>query len=154
MANKPLVPLKNAVREIEVALESANELEKIDQKEIDAIANKYAHAKSPFLAAVAGSIIGAGAGITIAPALGGLIVISGPAGLLLGAALGVLAWRGKDYFRNERKTENLKMALDELDDRIRCLPDDAPSHVRDGLWNNFSAIMSAYQEAVVSTMKK
>jgi hypothetical protein len=144
-------------RQVEALNKELDEIERFDRKEVEEIADKYTTKKSSWLVALTGGIIGGGAGVSVPliSALGvgsGLAVITGPAGMALGAALAILAWRGRKYQRLERETEKVKIALDELEKRIGNLPQDAPSYIKERLWKQYSAISDRYSDIVLESL--
>jgi prefoldin subunit 5 len=144
-------------RQVEALNKEIDEIERFDRKEVEEIAEKYSSKKSSWLVALTGGLIGGGAGVSIPliSVLGvssGLAVITGPAGMALGAALAILAWRGRKYQRLERETEKAKIALDELEKRIGDLPQNAPRYIKEGLWKQYSAISDRYSEIVLESL--
>jgi len=144
-------------REVE---ETLSEIEKIEtqienlskyRKHLEDIAEKYALKRSPFLAAIAGAIFGGSAGIGIGSMLG-LIIVSGPAGALLGASLSVLLWRGRGYQRIERATEKLRLSLEEIRKQVEILPKNAPPEILEKLWKAYGEVIQRYNEIAVESL--
>lgn len=144
-------------KQVESLNKEIDEIERFDRKEVEEIAEKYSTKDSSWLVALTGGIIGGGAGVSVPliSVLGvssGLAVITGPAGMALGAALAILAWRGRKYQRLERETKKVKIALDELERRIGNLPQDAPSYIKEKLWRRYSDISDRYSEIVLECL--
>lgn len=148
--NKRLVLARERLEKVS---QQIDHLAKISRKDIEEVAEKYSKQNSSVLAGIAGGVVGAGAGISVASALGGVVVIGGPAGLLLGAALAVLMWRGKGYQRIERATEQTRMALDEVRRQISDMQD-APDDVRRELWDTHKACVRRYRAIVLDALSE
>lgn len=114
---------------------------------LEAFADKYSKQGSSFLAAIIGGIIGGVVGIGTGVSLGGLI-ISGPAGMLLGGAITILAWRGFNYQIIERETEKASIVLNQLIKQIENLPADTPPSVKQKLFNMYIDVTEQYYKTV------
>lgn len=136
--------IEASILQLEELNRRGSSLEQFDQKQIEEIAEKYSNKGSSALAGVVGGIIGGSAGIGLGAIATGTLILTGPAGLLLGASLGVLAWRGRRYQHLERETEKLNKALDSLEKRLRLLPRDAPKRVRDLIWEEYTRFIRQY----------
>src|SRR5262245_7544974 len=77
-------------RAIEGVKRDAHRLKDGSRQELEEVAERYARAPSAFLAGIVGGALGAAGGVGIAALGGGVMVVTGPIGLALGAALGVL----------------------------------------------------------------
>jgi hypothetical protein len=131
-------------REIEETKRQAEHLEQVEASDIDALADKYSKSSSSFLAGVVGGCVGAAGGIALSTSAGVALVLSGPVGLAAGVALGILAFRGKTYWRLERSTQKAIGAMNMLLAQIRELPPDAPPQVRDALYRQYQELAERY----------
>lgn len=105
---------------------------------LEEIAERYSRSASSFLAAVLGGALGSTVGLALNNVTGCLL------GLTIGAAAGVLAFRGRNSWRLEKATQKTKEALDLLRAEIGGLPPDAPSEVRDQLYRKYAELMNEY----------
>jgi hypothetical protein len=137
--------------EIRETTQEAKSLDRFDRKELEEIAGSYDNATSGKLAGIVGGIIGAAGGFALTTFVGTTIVITGPAGLVLGAALGVLAMRGRTQLKVERETQKLRIALNEIEARVRQLPPDTPRSVRDALWEEYELQVRRYGQLTRTT---
>jgi hypothetical protein len=101
---------------------------------------------------VLAGILGAAIGLPGFSLLGLVLGIALPAtfaaggiGLLAGAALAILRWRGRDRWRFEKILDHLKMGLVELDERIARLKKEidgfrgaAPANICEQMWEEYS----------------
>lgn len=130
---------------------SITELEQITSKTdklLDKLmqASEKADAKnSSALFGVAGGIIGALAGILIAPQVGvAALLLSAPL-TALGIISGVLTYRGRDGIKLEKMISQNSIACDEILNRINNLPESTPQYVLDDLWENYRLLNGAYR---------
>lgn len=88
-------------------------------------------------------------------------VISGPV-MLIGISCGVIVARGLRFFKNERiitqRNQSLKgdleanrIVVDEVLERIKSLPSDAPPEAKQVLWENFIKLNSS--ESMIPVLK-
>ncbi len=82
----------------------AKALAPASRQELEAVADRYSRAPSAFLAGVVGGVVGSGGGIAVWVAGGTALALSGPLGLAVGVAVGVLWFRGASWLRLERAT--------------------------------------------------
>lgn len=152
--------LKNETRALAESILSENqtvegELEKvgsISREDIDKIAQDYASKPSTFLAAVVGAVVGASGGISFATYLGGLAVISGPAGMAIGAAVAVLGWRGRSMWRHERAQDNYDTAVKKVDRAIKAVSRDTNRREYDDLIAMRQELTRAYVEVALTAI--
>jgi len=122
----------------------AKRVQQVTAHDIDAVAEKYARAPSAFLAGVVGGVLGSAGGVAVATVGGGALILSGPLGLAVGVALGVLAFRGRNYWRIEKASQKARGAVDLIRAELNALPPDAPSHVREQLYGHYLSVMDEY----------
>jgi threonine dehydrogenase-like Zn-dependent dehydrogenase len=119
-------------------------------KDIRARAEEAATSTAPVLFATLGAGLGGVGAAWATYALDYALFVTGPIGLILGAALGVLIYRGPKYIALERSLEKLDMALTRIGARLASLPPDAPADVRDQLWNSYRELSARYTTLVES----
>ncbi|GAB3514226.1 hypothetical protein [Emticicia fontis] len=124
-----------------------------DLKNIEDVAERYIDKKSEFLAGVAGGILGATGGVAIAKTVAGIaIFLSGPAGAILGIAIGMLMFRGRGQHKLERATKKFQLARAIILDTIKMLPADAPIEVKDRLWKTYYDLLEKYSEVIEKSL--
>jgi hypothetical protein len=96
----------------------AQRIKQVSRQELEEVAEKYARAPSTFLAGVVGGA--------------------------LGAAGGVLTFRGRNYWRLERTTQKTKGAIDFIRAELNGLPADAPPEVRKELYEQYRSLLAEY----------
>ena len=143
---------ENSKKRIQTAIEKCLEAEKQLESWND-IEYEYSLHKSSFLASCIGAIIGASFGLVVGLVTGRLMVISGPAGLLLGAILGVIVWRGRGYNNLERANEKLNISLDEIEKRMMNLPQNTPIEIRHELCKSYKEILTDYTGVVQDCLR-
>lgn len=111
-------------------------------------AEEAAGSTAPVLFATLGAGIGGTAAAAVGPVLEYALFVTGPVGLILGAALGVLLYRGPRYIALERSLEKLDMALTRIAARLAALPPDAPPEVRAQLWETYRDLSARYKALV------
>ena len=135
--------------------DSLEKIGNISQDDLEEIANTYSTKPSTFLAAIIGGVVGGAGGIAIGGTLGAITLISGPAGMALGAAVAVLGWRGRDMWRHERAGDNFDVAIKRIDAAILALPKNAPQSDREELYTHRRKLIRSYarvaDEAILST---
>lgn len=145
----------------EVVRRTADDIRKVDEidrEELDKIASDYAGARSSKLAAVIGGVVGSAGGIALGMQVAGAaVVVTGPAGMLLGAALAVLMWRGRRYQDRERNIDERQRELATLEQELRSivrllqeLPPDAPQQTKDELWATHNALVKRYRRTTLA----
>lgn len=122
------------------------------RQDLEQVAVRYSqHNGEALTAIVAGGIGGAG-GLALGVFGGASIVLTGPVGMVVAAALGVLAFRGRAGLRHERASKNLKAALVNIDDAIASLPES----VRDSELPTYLAwrkkVLAAYVAVAMEAM--
>lgn len=140
--------LEEAVRIAQEANREAERIEKIDTAVLEQIAARYSKYPSQVLAGIVGGAAGAAGAIGVTSAFGTALILTGPVGMSVGAALALIAYRQGSYAKVERATAQLAMALDELEHRLSRLPENAPPEVRKRLWSTYNALIRKYQDAV------
>lgn len=131
-------------KSIEGVRRDAQKIQQVSRQELEEVAEKYSRSPSTFLAAVLGGAVGIAGGVALGTVGGTLLIVTGPIGLALGAAAGVLAFRGRNYWRLERATQKATGALDFIRAEINGLPSDAPREVREGLYETYMELMNEY----------
>jgi hypothetical protein len=139
-------------RRINAVRNDARRLTHPSLQQIDDVAYKYSRAPSTFLAAVVGGAIGSAGGITLAAIGAGALVLTGPLGLAVGAAVSVLAFRGKSYWRLELATQKTKGAIELIKSEINSLPKDAPEHIRQNLYREYEQLITTYTQVAGDTI--
>jgi hypothetical protein len=149
----PRKPIDNATRARATAVarsvdrfqQKAQRATEVSRRELEEVAEKYARAPSGFLAAIIGGAVGSAGGIALGSVAGGtLVVLTGPIGLAAGAALAVLAFRGRSWFRLERATHKATGAATFFRSELDSLPSDAPEELRKKLYDNLAAVYDEY----------
>lgn len=123
----------------------------VSLRQVDEIAEKYSRAPSTFLAAVIGGVLGSAGGIGLA-ALGGVVIVTGPLGLALGAAAGVLAFRGRNYWRLEKTTQKATGALNLIKSQIENLPSNAPASTQQKLYDQYDSVTARYTDIALKCL--
>jgi hypothetical protein len=97
------------------------------------------------LVGAAGGALGALSAVGLAHIAGiSLALLGGPLSAL-GILTGVLLCRGTRRIKLERRIAENRMAADEILDRIKALPKNAPPEIRDGLWRAYGSLTQGYQ---------
>jgi hypothetical protein len=130
----------------------AQRVQSVSRQDIEDVAEKYSRASSTFLAAVVGGSIGAAGGLAVGTFGGAVLVVSGPLGLALGAALGVLAFRRPSYWRLERATQKTGAVLNVLRDVAERLPPDAPPELRHKIYDHMDDVVGRFAEVASRTI--
>jgi hypothetical protein len=123
----------------------------VSGREIFEVAGQAARAPSAVLAGVIGGTVGAAGGLALGTATG-LFVLTGPFGLAVGAALGVLAFRGRHMLRLERSTQKAQVALGVVQTLIYALPTDAPATTRTKAYARLDEIADEYTRIALDSM--
>ena len=127
------------------------ELEKTTKGEISEIertAEKYSNKSSEYLCAVLGGGIGFSGGFGLSLA-GVSLVFSGPIGMILGAALAVLMWRGKGQNKIERANKKVEVIKSKIISELKNLPSDAPEYIKKQLWDIYKNSGIEYEKIVI-----
>jgi len=145
--------IKTVAQSIESVKTDAQQVTQVSRKELEEIADRYARAPSAFLAGVVGGVLGTTGGIAVGTFAGALLVVTGPLGLALGAALGVLTFRGKNYLRLERETQKVGGAIDFLKGVSADLPKDAPTELlRNEVYEKIRLLVITYSRIAHDSM--
>ena len=116
-----------------------------DLKKIEEVADRFIDKKSEFLAGVSGGVVGLTGGIAIAKTVADVaIFLSGPAGAVLGIALGMLIFRGRGQHKLERATRKYQLSKAIIEEAIRTLPADAQLKQRP----NFGKLTTTYLKSI------
>ncbi len=156
--SKTLTPeLRKKTEAIARALKSATgqaeRLSDVTRRNIEDVAGQYDRAPSSVLAGIVGGVVGSAGGLALTTVAGTALVVTGPLGLALGAALAILAFRGPRYWSLERSTRKLQLALSLIRGEIATLPDDTPASVKISLWQQYERLMEHYGGIVHDSMK-
>jgi hypothetical protein len=66
--------------------------------------------------------------------------VGGPIAAVFGIPAGILSWRGRRRFKIEKRIAENRIASDEVLERIKALPRNAPASVRESLWTLYNAL--------------
>ncbi len=119
-------------------LREAQEIQQVSRHSVEEVAEQYSQSSSTFLAAALGGALGSAGGLALGNLPGGFL------GLIIGAAAGVLSFRGRNSWRLEKATQKAKGALDFVREQLNSLPSDAPQEVRDQLYKKYTELMNEY----------
>lgn len=125
-----------------------DEKTKVEISDIENTAEKYSNKSSEYLAAVIGGGIGLSGGFAIS-LVGVSMIFSGPIGLIMGASAAVLIWRGRGQNKIERANKKIDVVKKRILSDIRDLPDDAPVHIKEQLWNMYKNAGEVYEKAII-----
>lgn len=139
---------KSTLAEIDSATQKIEKLTDVSRKDIEDVARKYSGEKSSVLVAIVGAAFGSVGGIGVTTALGVTALLTGPIGMVVGAALAVLLWRQTGHAQVERATDRLQIALGEIVTRLKTLPKGAPPEVRQRLWKGYEDLIDRYCKVV------
>ena len=124
--------------------ERAEEAREVSLQEFEEAADRYLRAPSGVLAGILGGVVGGAGGLGAAAAGIGAMIVTGPFGLVGGAALGVLAYRGPKWVKLERSGKMLESSAEVIKRQIEGLPEDTPPEVRNEFWTQYRDIMRKY----------
>jgi hypothetical protein len=110
--------------------------------ELSRAASKASAQSSSTLFGVIGGFVGMAIAFGISPFVPVSIVVLGPACTGIGITLAVLLSRGRSRLDLERSIDANRLAANEVLDRIKALPSDTPTEVRDELWATYKALNS------------
>lgn len=102
------------------------------------------------LSATIGGALGGVGAASLSHLIGYAVLATGPVGLVIGAALGVLLYRGPRYVGLERSLDKLDLALMRIRARLDELPADAPPEARETLWAAYLKLPARYTTLVES----
>ncbi len=143
---------RQALEEADESIKRIQGLTDISRKEIEQLAVSYSRQNSSVLAGILGGVVGAAGGAAVATFAGGMLVLTGPAGAMLGVAAAILSSRGWAYHRLERRVARLRLVLDEIETRIRNLPKGTPAEVKNELWSTYVESVRAFKKAAVKSI--
>jgi hypothetical protein len=102
------------------------------------------HSSSTLVGSV-GGIVGVLSAVGIAHIAGiSLALLGGPVSAL-GILGGILVCRGTRRIKLERRIAENRLAANEILDRIKALPKNAPDEIRDGLWRAYGSLTQGYE---------
>jgi hypothetical protein len=134
------------IRLIDIVKLDAQRATQVSPRQIEEFADQHAWIPSTALAGVVGGTLGIAGGIVIGTLGGEMLMLAGPLGLAIGAALGVLAFRGRNYRRLERATQKAKSAIGLVKTEINALPSHASPEIRMKLQDQYSSLVTRYSE--------
>ena len=134
------------IRSIDIVKLDAQRVTQVSPQELEEVVDKHAWTPSTALAGVVGGTLGTAGGIAVAALSGGMLILTGPLGLAIGGALGVLAFRGRNYRRLERATQKASRAIGLVKTEINALPSHAPAEIRMKLHDQYSSLIIRYSE--------
>jgi hypothetical protein len=143
--------VEREIKRLAIATERAGKVTDVSRKEIEEIAKRYAKESSSVLAAIIGAATGAAGGITVS-GIFGTALVSGPLGMLVGAALAIMSWRGIGYLQLERAEERLDKALLILKRELNYFPQDAPPEIKERLWRDYNELLSIYSSVAKQSL--
>jgi hypothetical protein len=79
--------------------------------------------------------------------------ILGPIAACVGISGGILTWRGRQRFRLEKHIKSNRIKADEIMERIKLLPKNAPRDVRKALWGQYNWLAAELQERQIAGPK-
>jgi len=124
---------------------------KADITSIEDTAEKYSSKSSEYLAGVVGGGIGLSGGFGVS-LMGASIIFSGPIGIVLGAAMAVLIWRGRGQQKIERANKKIQAVKSKILEDINSLPPSAPQYVVNRLWELYNNATDVYERSVVEAL--
>lgn len=138
--------VKQEIRRLQNTSKMAGKLTEVAHRDIEETAKKYSKEHSSVLFGILGGAAGATGGVLLSGTLGTVAVISGPIGMVAGAALAVLSWRGFSYLQLERAEERLAKSLSILKREIADLPEDTPPYIREKRWREYDRQLSYFSK--------
>lgn len=132
--------------------DEAKRLATVSRQELEEVAEKYSRAPSSFLAAIAGGVLGSAGGIALSTLGTAAAIVTVPLGLAFGAAVAVLAFRGKPYWRLESATQKARGAMELIRAQIDSLPADAPPDVKSDLYQIYKDLAQDYARVAHETI--
>ena len=94
-----------------------------------------------YLVAVIGGVVGSWIGVWL---LGHLSALAGPSGMMLGAAIAVLKWRGPAMWWHEQTGVNFDAAMKRVNAALASLPEDALPADKDELYEIRRKLVRSY----------
>jgi hypothetical protein len=144
--------VETIAKSIDEAKVEAERISKLTRRELEEVAEKYSKAPSEVLAGIIGGVLGGCGGTAVSMTAGAMLVVSGPLGLALGVAAGILIFRGPSFWRLERATHKLRGSLDLIKAELATLPPEAPKDVKDQLWQDYGLLMHQYTEVACQSI--
>lgn len=135
------------VRSASLVKHEAKQTEQVSVEQVEDIAKRYSLLPSSVLTGIIGGVVGSAGGIAIGThaVLGaGMLVVTGPLGLALGAAIAILAFRGRNYWRLENSSAKTKGALDVLTSQLAMLPTDAPEDIKAKVYEKYGRVLDEF----------
>jgi hypothetical protein len=140
----------------ETMVRSVTKAARILQKEFRDLATPLSREPSSVLAGVIGGVGGTIVGIGASNLLGVAAVLTGPFGLILGAGVGIFAWRmhtaTSETRTFERETNVILTSIDEMRSQLDSLPDDAPPAVSKRLWEIYEELLNLHLQATAKAV--
>lgn len=137
---------------LEVLNQKIDRLARIKPVGVRKIAEWSSASGSSVLAGVVGGVFGILAGLSYSAGFAVSAVVTGPIGLFLGCALGVLVFRGRAEWRLDRLTMKTERALLTLEKRITAIDGCAPPEVVAELWAGYRRILEIHARESVSLL--
>lgn len=132
--------------------DEAKRLATVSRQELEEVAEKYSRAPSSFLAAIAGGVLGSAGGIVLSTFGTAAAIVTGPLGLAFGAAVAVLAFRGRPYWRLENATQKARGAMELIRTQIDSLPAGALPNVKAELYQIYTDLARDYARVAHETI--
>ena len=141
--------LNNEIDELKKAIDG---FDKIDSR-----AESYSKSSTSSLYGVVGGVTGGLIGTCFISVSAGLVVVIAPAGMILGAAIGILLFRGPKTIRRDRTLDSEKRNFDEFEKRLgllcqelKTLPESVPDEIKCKLWQAYTDVYTAYASRIIS----
>jgi hypothetical protein len=145
--------VENAIEQTKKAEEQLDKIEDVSLEQAEQIARRYTKESSSTLVGIVGAIAGGTGGVALTAAVGTTLIVTGPLGAAAGAALAILAWRGKKHWQLERETAKLELALAQIRKQLKALPDDAPPEVRQKWWDIYLRLQSKFENSAADALE-
>lgn len=134
-------PLKSILTELRSV---ADETEKVLDR-LSLTSDRLSAKSSSALFGTLGGLGGLSAAYLICAISTASLPVTGVLLASLGIAVGVAAYRGPRWFSLERRIGENRVAVNEILDRIKKLPKNAPKEVRDDLWDTYRSLTGGLQ---------
>lgn len=115
-------------------------------------AKEAAESDSVVLVGTIGATLGGVGAAALSQITGYVLFATGPLGVLFGATIGVLLYRGIGYLSLERSLQKIDMSLGRILTQLSKLPPDTPEYVRNTLWAQYDNLASRYSQIVSKHM--
>lgn len=130
-------------------------IEKLSEikQEIEETAKRYARFPSQVLVGIAGGVAGGVAGFAV-PVIEGLLIVSGPLGIAIGAAVSIIGFRqAQSLLTQETRSDKLKSMLKNFEERTKSIRKEI-EEIEAFLINHKEAFANPeINEAIVTTWK-